>query len=225
MSNFRLSTCENLVAFDGADGTGKTKIVSRVQELLNGSGARTTVISPTKLSGTSKLEMLSKIASRHPRLSSFAYSLGVRYSYLELILPAIKVGELVLLDRSEFDLVRYAIFRGLGRELKQRLNYICSGAATVGMWPMTRIVVVASPTSILSNLSARKSNSIHDPCNFGEIVANNMAVKDALSALEPYDSALTKRLVVRNIHKADPELAISHIAEKCTSVIRQCRNG
>lgn len=219
LKKHKLNACRNLVAFDGADGVGKSTIITQLRQQLLDIGIEPVIVAPTKLCGSCKLESIERISRAIPRLGSAAYCIGTRYHYMETILPMLQSGRVVLLDRSEFDLVRYTLFRGNNNELRQRLDYISSGLATAGIWPSVRVIVAATPRTILRNLHSRLSNSIHDPNGAFEIVRNNKAVWNTVRLLRPLNNELSQLVVRRNTYSTNLEAQVHSVAKRCVEAI------
>jgi len=173
-----------LITIDGIDGSGKTTIARKVFEELErrfGRG-RVILVSITNLEGSKKQERLRRIIETYEinedRLDRI-YVAGVNRAYEEIIIPALKEGKIVIVDRSEIDLLRYALEKGDEGLIQQRERYIKEGTPTHRLWAGTRIFIKAEAEDILQNLSERKRLSRYDPRTLEEVKSRIAAQEEA----------------------------------------------
>lgn len=157
-----------LITIDGVDGSGKSTIAKNVFERLEerfGKG-KVVLVDITNLRGSPKQERLRKIAEAESiagdRLDKI-YVAGVNRAYEEIIIPALKEGKIVVVDRSEIDLLRYSLEKEDQEAIERREKYIKEGTPTHRFWAGNRIFIETESKDILQNLSERKNLSKYDP--------------------------------------------------------------
>lgn len=118
-----------LITFEGVEGGGKTTEVVRIKERLRKAGKDVVVV--REPGGTVISEQIREVV-----LSS--KNIGMTYTtevllflaaraqiYQEIVIPSLKIGKIVLMDRSRDSSVVYqGMVRGFGRQLIEKLNNI-----------------------------------------------------------------------------------------------------
>jgi len=185
-----LLTAESrLITIDGVDGTGKSTIAKKLAKKLQERFGEDKVIlvSATNLSGSPKREKLGALAKLENITSSrleTIYIAGVNRAYEEVIVPALRDGKIVIADRSEVDLLRYAIWRDDKESIQKRVNYIQDGTVTHRLWAGNRIFLESDPNNALANLKLRKHKSLWDPLSPEEAEKNAKAQKEVEKQIE-----------------------------------------
>lgn len=118
-----------LITFEGGEGGGKTTQVARLRERLSKAGRDVIVV--REPGGTVISEKIREILLDKQN-TSMAYTTevllfqaGRAQIYREIVLPSLKAGKVVLMDRSRDSSVVYqGMVRGFGRELIDQLNDI-----------------------------------------------------------------------------------------------------
>ena len=151
------------------------------------------------------------------RLENF-YIAGVNRAYEEVIIPALREGKIVLVDRSEIDLLRYALWRGDKESAKKRGEYIKDGTATHRLWAGNRIFLESNANDALKNLENRDHKSLDDPTSLEEVKSNISAQKEAEKQIEtlPHQGniKITREKVVRIEDELEREKYLNDLAEK-----------
>lgn len=184
-----LSAEPNLITIDGLDGAGKSTIAQKlVEKLQERFGAdKVILVDITNLRGGPKQERLRRIAEERniaeSHLDAF-YAAGVNRAYEEVIIPALKEGKIVVADRSEADLLRYALEHGDDESILERKKYIQDGTITHRLWAGNRIFVEASPKDAWENLKNREYKSQYDPTSLEDMERGSGAQKKAEQYIE-----------------------------------------
>ncbi len=118
-----------LITFEGGEGGGKTTQVARLRERLSKAGKDVVVV--REPGGTVISEKIRTIVLDKQN-TSMAYTTEVllfqaarAQIYREIVLPSLKAGKVVIMDRSRDSSVVYqGMVRGFGRELINQLNDI-----------------------------------------------------------------------------------------------------
>ena len=185
-----LLTAESrLITIDGVDGLGKSTIAQKLAKKLRERFGEDKVIlvNATNLSGSPKREKLKAITEQEnvtPSRLEIIYIAAVNRAYEEVIIPALKEGKIVLSDRSEVDLLRYAIWRDDKESIEKRRRYIQDGTVTHRLWAGNRIFLEASLNDIWANLDSRKHKSQWDPSSPKEVEKNAKAQGEAEKQIE-----------------------------------------
>ena len=185
----QLTAEPRLVTIDGVDGAGKSTITRKLVEKLRESFGkdRVVLVDITNLRGSLKQERLREIAKREKitekQLDAF-YAAGINRAYEEIIIPALKEGKIVVADRSEVDLLRYAIERGDETSVEKRKQYIQDGSVTHRLWAGNRIFIGVDPKDAWENLKHRERNSKYDPSSLEEMERSNDAQQEAQEYIE-----------------------------------------
>ena len=172
-----------LITFDGPDGVGKTEISKKVigflkEKLIRNGKSPDDIIyfKYTSLIDTESQKNLDKNIRKckDEKTGSWdqekiihilkLFSAKLNRSYNDHILPLIKQGKIVILDRSEIDLLRSGLEWGDQNFLDKIIEYIKNGTITHGITAGNRIFVSSSPNDTFKNLSERKDPlSPNDP--------------------------------------------------------------
>ena len=219
----QLTAEPRLITIDGVDGAGKStitrKLVEKLQEIFGKD--KVVLVDITNLRGSPKQERLREIAKREKiteeQLDAF-YAAGINRAYEEIIIPALKDGKIVVADRSEADLLRYAIERGDETLVEKRKQYIQDGSVTHRFWAGNRIFIGVDPKDALENLRHREQNSQYDPSSLEEMKRSNNAQREAQKYIEslPHtgDINVVKEKVARVENETKREEYINTIVDK-----------
>jgi dTMP kinase len=124
-----MTTKGKLITFEGGEGGGKTVQIKRLRDRLSQSGHDVVIL--REPGGTVISEQIRQILL-NPSNVGMAYTTEVllfqaarAQIYRELVLPSIKAGKIVLMDRSRDSSVVYqGMVRGFGMQLIDQLNDI-----------------------------------------------------------------------------------------------------
>ena len=169
------------IAFEGAEGAGKSSVVARVGERLAAHGDR--VVSVREPGGTPVGEAIRAIlldGHVHPGPRSEAALFAAARAQLvsEVVLPALEDGAWVLSDRSAYSSLAYqAGGRGLPLEEVRTLNDLALG----GVWPH-RVVLLRVDRSVGLRRQDRGDRIGDESDDFHDAVVDSF---DALAAAEP----------------------------------------
>lgn len=131
-----------LITFEGVEGSGKTTQAQRLVEYLRGRDLP--VVYSREPGGTVIGERIREIlldpgaVTMHPLTELFLYLASRNQHTREKILPALRSGSIVVLDRYADSSVAY---QGYGRELGERLVSRLNKLATAGLRPDLTIVI------------------------------------------------------------------------------------
>lgn len=178
----------NLVSFDGPDGAGKTeisqKVVRKLKEKFKEEGKNPddiVYLKYTKLMDTNSQRNISNsIKECKDETGAWdknkinhilnLWSAKLNRSYNDHILPLIKQGRVVILDRSEIDLFRACIEWGNKELLEKITEYMKNGMLTHGITADNRVFIYSSPGDSYKNLTERHITlSCNDPRSLEEM--------------------------------------------------------
>lgn len=187
-----LKNIPNLISIDGPDGVGKTSIVNKVIEILKekfkeeGKNPDDIVrVKYTRYNDTESIKRLGVLIRKCSKDGSWdkdkidhiskVWSAKLNRSYDAHIKQLLTEGKIVILDRSEIDLIRACLEWDNQELLEKAINNLKEGALTMGIAPGNRIFVSSSPEDIWANLEERriKENtkpSFNDPKNEQEVI-------------------------------------------------------
>ncbi len=118
-----------LISFEGGEGGGKTTQVARLRERLEAAGQE--VVALREPGGTSVGEQIREVVLSNKNTGiSFTtevllFQAARAQIYQEVVLPALREGKIVLMDRTrDSSIVYQGIVRKFGRELIEKLNTI-----------------------------------------------------------------------------------------------------
>ena len=118
-----------LISFEGIDGAGKTTQVQILRERLEKAGHK--VVLTREPGGTYVAEQIRQILldpqnkSMDDLTEVLLYQAARAQVYEEIVLPALRRGETVIMDRSlDSSVVYQGMARGMGQELIEKLNDI-----------------------------------------------------------------------------------------------------
>lgn len=212
-----------LITIDGVDGLGKSTIAKKLAKKLQEHFGedKVTLVNVTKLSGSPKRERIGIRAKQEnitlSKLRTY-YIAGVKNAYEEVIIPALRDGKIVIADRSEVDLLRYALWRDDKKSIEERHEYIQDGTVTHGLWAGNRIFLESDANDTLSNLNRRENNSPYDPVSLEEVKANIDAQKEAERQIEslPHQGEIkiTREKVVRVEDESEREEYLNKLTKR-----------
>lgn len=178
-----------LITLDGPDGVGKTeiskKIIKKIKKKFEKEGKNpddVVYLKYTKLMDTESQRNISGSIKKCKdektgvwdknkinRILSL-WSAKLNRSYNDYILPLIKEGKIVILDRSEIDLFRACIEWGNEELLNKIIEYMKNGTLTHGITAGNRVFVSSPPEDAYKNLTARQEPlTSNDPRSLEEL--------------------------------------------------------
>lgn len=163
----------NLITIDGVDGAGKDTIAKYVKDKLMEKypGKIINIVDITHFQGSSKQERLNnfKNLGKIPK-SNFdkLYTAGLNRAYEEVVLPKIEAGEIVIIPRSEVNLLRYAYEKDDQDMIEKRIQSIEDGTMSQRTIPGNRIFINIDPETQIDNLNSKGNLSEYDPKNINE---------------------------------------------------------
>jgi len=134
-----LTVIPQLIGIDGIDGAGKTTIAQALAQAFSQQIGPDKVVtfSIVNLKEGHGQQRLAQIARKGnltgERLNMF-YIAGLNRGYSELVIPALELGQIVILDKTELDLLRFTIEAGNDKSIRKRETLIRNGIATCGLW-------------------------------------------------------------------------------------------
>jgi dTMP kinase len=207
----QLTAEPRLITIDGTDGVGKSTIARKLVEKLQESFGKDKVLLAdiTNLRGSPKQERLREIAEHkkitEKQLDAF-YAAGVNRAYEEIIIPAIKNGKIVVVDRSEVDLLRYAIEHGDKSSIEKRKQYIQDGSITHRFWAGNRIFIDADPKDAWENLRHRNRKSQYDPASLEEMETSAEAQQKAQEYIESLPHTGSINIIKEKVVRVEDEM-------------------
>lgn len=179
----------NLISFDGPDGVGKSDISERVTQKLKEKFISEgkdpldiIVVKYTSLMDTnSQINISTEIRKCKDKNGAWdkekmdkilkLWSAKCNRSYGDHVLPLLRAGKTVIMDRSEIDIFRAAIEWGDDEALNKITKYMKEGTLTHGINAGNRIFISSIATDTQKNLMEREQPlSSNDPRNLHEMV-------------------------------------------------------
>lgn len=195
-----------LITFEGGEGGGKTTQVVRLRDKLTKAGKDVLVL--REPGGTVISEQIREVVLSSKNIG-MAYTTEVllfqaarAQIYRELVLPSLKVGKFVLMDRSRDSSVVYqGMVRGFGKDLIEQLNNI----STKETYPdITFLLDLPAKVGLKRRAEDGGSNRMEmEDLNFHERVReaylqlanedkNRWQIIDASQTLDKVDAAIWK---------------------------------
>lgn len=148
------------VTFEGCDGCGKTTCINKVSRLLNENGIEHIL---TREPGGSKIaEQIRNIildksnTEEDPRTEALLYAASRRQHLVEIVLPALKSGKIVLCDRYlDSSLAYQGYARNIGIDNIMSINSF----AIENVMPDLTFFLDLSPEDGLKRIQSRKRDS------------------------------------------------------------------
>ncbi len=163
----------NLITIDGVDGAGKDTIARYIKDKLMEKypGKIINIIDITHFQGSPKQDRLNNFRNLGKiSKSNFdkSYTAGLNRAYEEIILSKIEAGEIVIVPRSEVNLLRYAYEKDDQDMIEKRIQSIKDGTMSQRTVPGNRIFINIDPETQIDNLNLRGNLSEYDPKNINE---------------------------------------------------------
>lgn len=164
---------KNIITIDGVDGAGKDLLAINLRkELLNRFPERIiNIIDITHFSGSPKLNKLGSLL-KAGRISKKnmdnLYTASLNRAYDEIVLPRAQKGEVIIIPRSEVNLLRFAIEDDNKSMILKRHETIQNGTMSYITAPGNRVFLDVKPMTQLRNLVKRGNLSQYDPKNLME---------------------------------------------------------
>lgn len=179
-----------IVSIDGVDGSGKSTLAKMLVNLLNERHIDAALVKFDLCGNGEGEKRIKKIMDgKGPNENSVSglIAAGINRAYAERILPLLDKRCVVVLDRSEVDLLRFAIEKSDKTLLENRLRYIKDGYLTHNLWAGNRVFVSMNPDDVWLNLQTRANFSKFDPTDIGEVKKRVEAEKEAERLTENID--------------------------------------
>ncbi len=173
----KLHTEYRLITVDGVDGCGKSYVSEAIaSELRKKFGDdQVVIVDVTHFQGTLGQEKIGeerekKKRKKLPLNDSLAYMSTVNRAYIEAIWPLLEQDKIVIVPRSELNLIRYSIEHSDKNPemMKNEMQTLLSGAMTHKLFAGNRIFINVTPEDQMAMLELRGENSEYDPSNIDE---------------------------------------------------------
>ncbi len=147
------------VSFEGVDGSGKTTVMNRVLRLLQEKGL--SVVSTREPGGDPIAEQIrnvildNKFTNMDSRTEALLFAASRRQHIVDVLLPLLDKGHLVLSDRFiDSSLAYQGYARGLGIDNVLAINEF----ATDGLWPEVTYFLDVKPIDALKRMALDKGH-------------------------------------------------------------------
>jgi thymidylate kinase len=240
-----LRTNPRLISIDGPDGAGKTSLIKEVLEKLKEKNKKENknlediiyvkYIDYTDTKSQKRIkELIHKENQKDEKDKDIEKILkfwGTRLNraYQDHIIPELKKGKTILLDRSEVDIVRGAIEWCSENTVNKFMKYLESGTLTGGVIAGNRIFVSGSPEESWKNLKNRvlvTGHSTHnDPKSLEEMenrIKNEKKAEEIISKIRTKNeqSNIIKISNPRIENETEREVQIKKIAQEIIEKLR-----
>ena len=216
-----LSVEPRIITIDGVDGVGKSSVGQKIFDGLRRRYGEGTVVIANKLIGPEQKRLQKLINDKNltnRKQIDNIYSAMINRMYKEIIVPALNAGKIVIIDRSEIDILRYALESGEKDLIERRKKQIQEGALTHRLWAGNRVFLQASVEDIERNLSQRMQIWPSDPKTRDEIEKRkNMekeAEKEILSMPCAGETNIIKKENKRCDDRGEREVYLEKLAEE-----------
>ncbi len=182
-----LTVVPNLTTVDAIDGAGKSTIARILSKKLGEryGDDKVVLFNISNLGVGADQEKLSAAKQKY-QLTGAAlhklYAAGTHLAYVNFIEPALKSKKIVVLDRSETDLLRFALQYLSDREVALQKRRLKTGTQTNKIWAGNRIFIKLSPQDAWENLKNRGELGLYDPHSLKE-VQTRMSFEDEAEAV------------------------------------------
>ncbi|VTS18551.1 dTMP kinase [Streptococcus pseudoporcinus] len=152
-----------LITFEGPDGAGKTSVIEGLVPLLENLN-QTEIVVTREPGGVSIAESIREVildvrnTAMDPKTELLLYIAARRQHLVEKVLPALKQGQMVLIDRFIDSSVAY---QGAGRGLSKKAIQWLNDFATDGVTPDLTLYFDLSPEIGLSRIAKNKKREIN----------------------------------------------------------------
>lgn len=203
----------HFITFEGPEGAGKTTIIREVVKQLAQEGYQQVII--TREPGGSKIaELIRNIildvknVEMDERTEALLFAAARRQHLVEVVLPALKEGKIVICDRFIDSSLAY---QGLAREIGVELIWQINEFAIEGHLPdLTLLIDVPAEVGIQRIHASRKQEKF-DRLDQEKITFHHR-VRQAFLLLEDQH---------QRIQKVDGTLSIAEVTQMCMEKIRQ----
>jgi hypothetical protein len=227
----QLTAFSHLITVDGPDGSGKSSISKQLTKNLADIYGEQNVcmFTTTNLKGSADQDRLFRFThdiSDHisPQQIDGMYVAGVNRAYGELIIPALTAGKIVVCDRSEIDLLRYALESKDEHAIQKRLQYLTDGTMTHRFWAGNRVFVSSSPEELWGNLVDRGELSSYDPHSVEEAAMRLFYETESEHIVEQIPcQGQVQYIRVQNKRIGDKEALFHQINNVVRSIIEKIR--
>src|SRR6201998_2840232 len=174
-----------LVPIEGFDGAGKTTLAASLARELRRRGCSVRLLrEPGGVPLSERIRELVQDPSAHvaARAEALLYAAARAQLVNEVLAPALRRGELVLLDRFlDSSLAYQGAGRGLGMQQVREINLFATG----GISPDRTLLLRISPQAVRARQDGRGQEPDRLEREDGEFFAAVAAAYDALAAQEP----------------------------------------
>ena len=210
-----------IITIDGVDGVGKSSVAQKIFDGLQRRYGEGTVVIANKLIGPEQKRLQKLINDKNltnRKQIDNIYSAMINRMYKEVIIPAIDAGKIVIIDRSEIDILRYALKSGEKDLIEKRKKRIQEGTLTHRLWAGNRIFLQASTEDIEYNLSQRTQIWPSDPKTRNEIEKRKCIEKEAEKEILSIPCAgeinIIKKENKRQDDRGEREIYLEKLAEE-----------
>lgn len=150
------------ITFEGGEGAGKSTAIKRIVEKLTSEGYE--IVLTREPGGTPIAEEIRNVildkknTAMDPRTEALLYAASRRQHLVEIVIPALKEGKLVLCDRFiDSSLAYQGGARGIGIDNVYNMNLF----ATEGMLPDLTILFDIKPEEGLARIAANSQREVN----------------------------------------------------------------
>lgn len=243
-----LHVADRLITIDGVDGSGKDTISEHllqkmkdkfgddnvvkidITHFLDSDGENTELgnrvvgekghvgyFNERKQLNKSRDENLSK--SKDQQIDK-AFIAGVNRAYTDKIIPALESGKIVIIPRSELNLLRFALQEKNTDKIDRESKYLLDGTTTAGVLAGNRIFVSVSPEDMIKNIQARGVQTHLDPKDLqeAEIFVKTQTEAEKFVTELPSDKEVNIIRIQNDM--VESEDVKNHIEKLCDDIIK-----
>lgn len=244
----RLHVSDRLITIDGVDGSGKDTISEQllrkmkekfgdnnvvkidVTHFLDSNNETTQlgnrVIGEKEHIGyfNERKQLINLDSSDHSQSKDQqidkAFIAGVNRAYTDKVIPALESGKIVIIPRSELNLLRFALQEKNRDKIDRESKCLLDGTTTAGVLAGNRIFVTISPEDVIKNIETRGTQTHLDPKDVqqAEIFVRTQAEAEKFITDMPSDKEVNIIRIENNT--VENEDVKKHVEKLCEDIVK-----
>ena len=240
--DFTLHIDRKLIAIDGIDGSGKDLISQKLLEMMRKKHGDNNVVlidvthSLDDQGGKTRLGKVidesfdqKKTVAKETEMQRVedridaTFIATVNRAYTEKVIPALESGKIVIIPRSELNLIRFMLQKKDEKRLSKEKECLINGTTTAGVLSGNRIFISVTASDSFQNIEDRGGRTHLDPKNITEtelFVQTQSKAEEIISQL-PTDKGVN--IVRVQNHRVEKGRINQHIEELCGDIIKSLK--
>lgn len=148
-----------------------------------------------------------------------AYIAGVNRAYSDKVIPALENGKIVIIPRSELNLLRFALQEKNTDKINRESKHLLDGTTTAGVLAGNRIFVSVSPEDMIKNIKARGVQTHLDPKDLQEVEIFIRTQMEAEKFVTELPSDKEVNIIRVQNHMVESKEVKKHIEKLCDDIL------